>query len=347
AQVRAVAEAQAEGALEALSAAVPRAVVITTGAGRLTSRAADFAVAACAGRLDVPIVVAPILPGWVGPLDVVVVTGTDAGDPLLADALSRAGRRHAEIVVAAPLEGPLRDAARIGERGAIPVLDLSPRLPVDPRFRFTGLVAALVAVFTGLHAVRLTPAPLPLAELADLLDAEAGADHPSQESFYNQAKLLALRASGHRPVFVGQTPAAAAVAAQVAAAFFDIAGWSAVSADIDRALSVQSARSVTGDATSALFYDPEFDGPPAAEPRRTFVLSTAARGWFAAQQISGHDADLITEQVGTDEAAAQRADGALDVRTDTPADIAAYLVIVVRAELAAAYAALGRERVGI
>lgn len=346
AQVRAVAEAHAEGVLEALATAVPRALIIVTGSGSLAARAADFVVAICAGRFDVPIVVAPMLPGWVGPLDVVAVAGSDPGDPLLADALSRAGRRRAEIVVAAPLEGPLREAAGIGVRGGVPVLDLSPRLPVDPRFRFTGLVAALMAVVTGLRAVRLTPAPLPLAELADLLDAEAAADHPTQESFHNQAKLLALRVRAHRPVFAGQTPAANAAAAQVAAAFFTVAGVPAVHADLEPALIGRSGPGADGDATDALFYDPEFDGPPATDPLRVFVLSTAAHGWFAAQQIGVRDADLITEQVDADRPAAPQGEGALDVRTDTPADLAAYLVIVIRAELAAAYCALGSERVG-
>lgn len=346
AQVRAVAAAQSEGVLDALAAARPRAVVVATGAGLAPARAAAFAVALCAGRLDVPVVVAPMLPGWVGPLDVVVVIGTDPGDPLLADALARAARRRAEIVVAAPLEGPLRDAAGIGERGGVPVLDLSPRLPVDPRFRFTGLVAALVAVFAGLAAVRLTPAPPSLGEVADVLDAEAAADHPTQESFHNQAKLLAMRVSGHRPVFAAETPAASAVAAHVAGVFFDVAGVPAAVTDTDRALNVRAAVSAVGDGVDALFYDPDFDGPPAADPVRVFLLSTAGRSWFVAQRIGRRDADLITEQADAVESAPPRAEGALEVHSDTPADLAAYLLIVVRAELAAVYCALGRERVG-
>ncbi|GAA3957544.1 hypothetical protein [Gordonia caeni] len=344
AQVRAVAEAQAEGVLAPLAALSPRAVVVVTGAALLPARAAALVVAAFAGRIDVPITVGPVLPGWIGPLDLVVVAGEDAGDALLTDALSRAARRRAEIVVVAPLEGPLREAAGVGLRGAVPLIDLSPRLPVDPRFRFTGHVAALVAVLAGLTAVRLAPKAPPLAEIADRLDAEAAADHPGQESFHNRAKLLALRATGHRLSWAGDTPAAVAVAAQAAAAFFEIAGTPAAVADEARALAALTAGAGAADPAASLFYDPEFDGPPAADPLRLFVVTTAARSWFAEQRIGGRDVDVVTERAGDDDDPAPvRPAGALEALTDTPADLAAYLIVVVRSQLAAAYLALAGD----
>lgn len=342
AQVRAMAEAQSEGVLEPLAALRPRAVVVVTGAALLPARAAALVVAAFAGRIDVPIIVGPALPGWIGPLDVAVVSGEDAGDALLTDALTRAARRRAETVVLTPLEGPLREAAGVGLRGAVPLIDLSPRLPVDPRFRFTGLVAALTAVLTGLTAVRLTPAPAPLAEIADLLDAEAAADHPGQESFHNGAKLLALRVAAHRPAFSGDTPAATAVAAQAAASFFEIAGVPAAVVDEPRGLAAVSA-GAGADPAASLFYDPDIDGPPAADPLRLFVVSTAARAWFAEQRVGDREVDVVTERVDAAGPEALRPAGGIEALTDTPADLTAYLIVVVRAQLAAAYLALAGD----
>lgn len=350
AQVRAVAEAQAEGVLEPLGTLRPRAVVIVTGGDLLTAGAADLVVAVCAGRIDVPVVFAPSLPGWIGPLDVVVVAGVDAGEPLLADALSRAARRRAEVVVLAPLEGPLREAAGTGLRGAVPLIDLSPRLTVDPRFQYTGLVAGLVATLGALSAVRMTPAPPSLAEVADRLDAEAAADHPGQESFHNQAKLLALRAAGRRCVWAGDSAAAGAVARRGASAFFEIAGLPAAHAGEARALASLGAAAPR--ATDSIFYDPDFDGPAPADPLRLFVVSTAARSLLTRQRIGTREADLVTEETGDDAFGADRGQvaspaagspGVLESLVDTPADLTGYLVIVVRAQLAAAYLALAGD----
>ncbi len=335
AQVRAVAEAWDEGVLDALATARPRAVVIVTGAGRLAARAAALVVAALADRFDAPLVTAPALPRWIGPLDVVVVAGDDAGDRLLADALARAARRRAELVVLAPLDGPLAEAAGIGRPGAAALIDLSPRLPVDPRFRFTGLVAGLLAVIAGLSAVRCTPPPPELRELADRLDTEAVTDHPGQESFHNQAKQLALRAAGQRCVWSGDTPAALAAGAQAAAAFFEIAGRPAAVADQARALAASAGTRV--DADAALFYDPDFDDAPPVERPRLFLISTAARAQNATLRLGERDAQVITEESGEPEPSpvASGPDA-----SDTPADLAAYLVIVARAQFAAAYLTL-------
>lgn len=344
AQVRARAEAQAEGVLAPLASARPRAVVIVTGAALPAARAAALVIATFGSRIDVPLVAGPVLPGWIGPLDVVVVAGDDAGDPLLSDALARAARRRAEIVVLAPLEGPLAEAAGVGRRGAVPVIDLSPRLRVDPRFGFPGQVAGLTAVLTALTAVRVSPQPEPLAAIADRLDTEAGADHPDQESFHNQAKLLAMRVAGRRTAWAGDTPAAAAAAAQAAAAFFEIAGLPAAVADESRGLAALAAGGAPNGVDS-LFYDPEFDGPPAADPLRLFVVAVAARAVSAHQRIGGREADVVTEQVDEAEPALGAQAAAHEATADTPTDLGAYLVIVVRAQLAAAYLALtGQER---
>ena len=85
---------------------------------------------------------------WATEEDTLSGLATQAGDMALADAVARSVRRRAEVVVDAPMEGPIRDAA------AGSALDLAPRVPVRPEVRFIGHV---VAVKSG-HA--LTPAEI-------------------------------------------------------------------------------------------------------------------------------------------------------------------------------------------
>lgn len=338
AQVRAVAEAQREGVLEPLKQLRPRSVVIVCSPTGTAAPAAALVTAAVGARVDVPIVCASVLPGWIGPLDVVVIAGDDAGDMMLADAAARSLRRRAEVVVVAPIEGPLREA--LGGNG----IDLSPRVGVDPRFRFPGFVAALLAVVVSLSQVRFTGRAPGLADLADAIDAEAGANHPRQESFHNLAKGIAGRLDGRSILWVGDTAATAVVAAQASRALVSLAGVISATAEIGDVIRVHrewSAR--TGSApTDSIFYDPEFDGPAAEAPPRVMVVTTPARDWYLRRRLDGiGDLDVLTGESGTaappgpsrmpDEAAA-----------DAPADIETLLVLLLRIEMAAVYLRLIR-----
>lgn len=342
AQIRATAEAVREGALAPLVELRPRSVVVVHGAGEVSHRAAGLIVAAVASRIDVPVVTAPVLPGWVGPLDVVVVAGEDAGDMALADAAARAGRRRAEVVVAAPIAGPLRDA--LGGNG----IDLSPRFDLEPRFRFFGFVAALLAVFGALTQVRMT-GPVPaLDDLADALDAEASASHPSRETFRNRAKSLAVRLQDRPAVWTSDSPAGTVVAAHAVAGLVGIAGVvGAVAelAEVARASRLFAARSGGAPATDSIFYDPDFDEPPADQAPRILVVSTARREWYTRQRVMGlGDVDLVVGVDAADQPAAAEAPRS-DLRplpgedpvADGPGDVLDFLIVALRVEMAAVY----------
>ncbi|MEO9327326.1 hypothetical protein [Gordonia aurantiaca] len=343
AQVRATAEAAREGVLAPLADLRPRSVVVVHGSSEVAHRAAGLSVAAVASRVDVPLVTSPVLPGWVGPLDVVVVVGEDAGDMALADAAARAGRRRAEVIVAAPIAGPLRDA--LGGNG----IDLSPRFDIEPRFRFAGFVAALLAVFGGLTQVRVTgPVPV-LDDVADALDAEASASHPGRETFHNRAKSLAVRLQDRPAVWTSDSPAGTVIAAHAVASLVGLAGIvGAVAelAEVARMSRLLAARSPGASATDSIFYDPDFDEPPAEVAPRILVVSTARREWYTRQRVTGlGDVDLV---VGVD-----AADGVPDGRSqprrelhplpgedpvaDGPGDVLDFLLVALRIEMAAVY----------
>jgi hypothetical protein len=152
AQVRATAAAVEEGALESLvSGQRPRTVIWLAGRGPAESAGAMLA-ASLGGVAAEPIVTAAQVPPWIGPLDVLIVAGDDPGDPLLVSAAATAVRRGARVVIAAPYEGPLRDATA----GRVAVL--ASRLWVPEEFglcRYLAVgLAALGVVDPGSEATR-------------------------------------------------------------------------------------------------------------------------------------------------------------------------------------------------
>ncbi|MFT3900582.1 MAG: hypothetical protein QM728_10135 [Gordonia sp. (in: high G+C Gram-positive bacteria)] len=329
AQVRAVAEAVREGVIEPLATLRPRSVVIVTGASVAAAQSARFVIAHTAARLDVPLVSAPALPGWIGPLDVVVLVGDDAGDLALADAASRAARRHAEFVVVAPMEGPL--ASAVGGRG----MDLSPRIVVPEQFRFVGHVAALIAVCQGLKEVRYVGGDLDLDQLAEALDAEAARNHPAQDAYGAPAKTLADRFRAAPPVLSGDSPASDALAARSASTLFAVGGVSATAVDLTAAMTRLLRGGTAG--VDSIFHDPELDGPVPTRPR-LFVLSTPAGQWQARRRVAAlPDAEVLVGAEPDDSAApAEPTPGG----AEDAGGLVEHLVLAARLEMAAVYAEL-------
>jgi hypothetical protein len=336
AQVRAVAEAVREGALRRLEGLHPRSLVVVAGAGR-ARRAGQLLAAAFAVRSSLPLVCAPSLPGWVGALDVVLVLGDDAGDPRLADAVDRAVRRGAEVVVAAPEEGPLR-AAGAGRSVGVP-----PRVPVLPVNTLLHHFAVGLAV---LHAVDpLHTAEVALDRLAEVLDAEAVVGHPRNEVFHNPAKSLAARLAGHEAVFAGDGPAAAELARHAGEVFVRASGRIVAGVDLEDAVAGAGefvAATAVAPGYDPLFHDPEIDGPPPRDPVRVFVLSVDPDRRRAQVRVDAlPDADLLA--VGEAEALVAATEPGF-VASPPPAIPAGELeqlaVLALRVEMAAAYVKL-------
>lgn len=287
AQVRATAAALDEGELDALrSDDAPRTLIWV--AGRGNAETAGSMLAALAGTVAAPIVVTSEAPPWIGALDVLVVAGDDPGDPALVSAAATAVRRGARVVVAAPFEGPLRDAT------AGRSVSLAPRLQVADDFSLHRYLAAGLAT---LHVV--DPAfRVDLAALADELDAEAFRNSAARELFTNPAKTLAERMSGRDVVLAGDNAATLALARHGAAIMLRVAhdATAAVGlADALVALRGGMAAQPGGDESS-IFHDEQIDGPL---PRRmrTFVLSTDAERPVVVARVSGlDDVDVINAE---------------------------------------------------
>lgn len=306
AQVRAVASAVEDGVLRGLDGIRPRAVVLVAGRGS-AGRAAAIVVGALAGAVDVPLVRADRTPSWTGSLDLVVVAGDDAGDPVLAQAIADAVRRGAETVVTLPDEGP------VGAAGAGYALRLPPRVSVLDANRMTHHLAAMLAVLAAIGGKvgQIQGSARELSQLADVLDGEALRGGPSRPVFSNAAKTLAARiqAPGSAgTVLAGDRPGTSALAEHAAAALLSTGGISAAAVELIDALA--APRQVGAGATDSIFYDPQFDEPSAALPLRVFVLSSAADSRETGMRMAGlPDAELV---LAGDEPAAGIEDGGLD-----------------------------------
>jgi hypothetical protein len=291
AQVRATAAAVDEGELALLAADYrPRTVIWVGGRGAAESAGAMLA-ATLGGVAGEPIVVASESPPWIGPLDVLVVAGDDAGDPALVSAAATAVRRGARVVIAAPYEGPLRDAT--AGRTAV----LEPRLWAPDEFGLSRYLAAGLATLQAVDPALQTD----LGALADELDAEALRNSAGREVITNPAKALAERMSGRQVVLAGDNAATLGLARHAAGVLLRLAGQAVAAAGLSDALVAlrSGIAHQFGDPVDALFHDEELDGPRARGPRVLALALDDERPALAARVSGLDDVDLVgVEDIG-------------------------------------------------
>lgn len=192
----------------------PRALVVVGG-----TAAVDTALlTALIGEQSLaPVVAATTLPGWVGPLDIVVVLAGDVDDRPAAEAAAQAIRRGARVVVRSSADGPV--AAAAGSALLEPPVSVPEALAGTARLT----VLAAVAAAAGLY-----PRP-DFAAAADQLDAMAMACHPSTEFFVNPALTLAEHLAAGTPLMIGTDPVADALSAHACRSIAGLAGCAGAS----------------------------------------------------------------------------------------------------------------------
>lgn len=278
AQVRATAAALDEGDLDAVrSDSPPRTLVWVANAGNAETAGAMLA-AQLGGTIGAPLVLASEAPPWIGALDVVVIAGDDPGDPALTSAAATAVRRGSRVIVAAPYEGPLRDATA-GRAVALP-----PRLPVPDDVNF----ARYLAVGLAALQVVIPGYSLDLGALADALDAEAFRNSAGREVFTNPAKGLTQRMRDREVVIAGDSAATLVLARHAVAVMLRVGHQSVAAVELNDALgAIGSGWGRTGGAAS-IFHDEEIDGPL---PNRTctLVLTTDTERPAMSARLRGFD----------------------------------------------------------
>ena len=327
AQVRAAAAALDEGALDPVRG-VDRPRTVIWVAGRGTAETAGTMLAATSGGAPVPVVIAAEAPPWIGALDMLVVAGDDPGDPALVGAAASAVRRGARVVVAAPYDGPLRDATAV--RAAV----MEPRLPVADGFGLCRYLAVGLAVLQSVDP----KLRVDLAALADELDAEALRNSASREVFTNPAKALVERMSRRRLVLAGDCAATLTLARHGCTVLLRTAHEVAAATGLTDALLALDAGAGAGfaDPTEALFHDEEIDGP-IAERLRVLALTLDAERTVVASRIAQFDdVDIVGAEDVPDLPDGRRAlPGAQRVEQQLA-------ILAVRLEMAAVYLRLVR-----
>lgn len=254
----------------------PRSVVVASlGGSRIVGEVLSMLAGAgsampVTARRDLP------LPGWVGPLDMVMavsLSGRASGPLALA---AEAGRRGTRLLTVGAPDSPLEDVCARARGIHVPITvsrhrDAPAPGPVSSRAALWSLLVPVLQAAAAIGAVEVSEDVL--AATADVLDQEADAARPSSMSFINPAKALALQLAGHVPVVLADGPVT------------DIAGRRAVAMLARTARTPAMHGSLPDDASEVVatfdgpftpgagdvFADPFLD-PPAGPTQRLLLL---------------------------------------------------------------------------
>ncbi|USQ75291.1 SIS domain-containing protein [Ornithinimicrobium cryptoxanthini] len=150
------------------------------------------------------------LPGWVGPLDLVVAVSLSGRAPGPLAIAAEAARRGASLLTVGADDSPLAEVCRRARGVHIGV----GRSRTSSR---TSLWSLLVPVLLGADQIGIIDTPAEaMAEVAQRLDEAAEAYRPTSESFVNPAKVLALQLAETMPMVLGDSPLAGVAAARAA-----------------------------------------------------------------------------------------------------------------------------------
>lgn len=186
------------------------------------------------------------LPGWVGPLDLVLVLAPETASADLVATAREAVRRGAQVIVACGEASPLIEHA-----GSSATTFLATRTGDN-------LAAAVIAA-SALHRLGLGPSVDP-ERIADTLDDVARRCSPYVDLALNPAKDLALATAEAQVLLWGGSTLAARASRRIAEAFRLNSGRAALAADAQALLPVLDAA-----PTPDPFADP-FEVAPEARP---------------------------------------------------------------------------------
>ncbi len=215
------------------------------------------------------------LPGWVGPLDLVIavsLSGTAQGPIAIA---REAARRGTALLTVGADESPLADVAYRSRGVHVPV----GRGRTSTRTSLWSLLTPVLLAADVLGLAEIPDSVFPL--IAQRLDEQAETCRPSSESFVNPAKLMAAQLAETVPVVLGDNPltgvAARRAASMLARTARMPATWgelpdaaSQVVACFDGPFTAGGGQGLAGRTGMDIFADPFLDGP--AQPNLGLLM---------------------------------------------------------------------------
>jgi glucose/mannose-6-phosphate isomerase len=318
----------------------PRSVVVASLGG--SALVADVLALLAGPGSPVPVTVrrgAP-LPGWVGPLDMVVavsLSGRAAGPLALA---AEAGRRGARLLTVGAAGSPLADVCARARGVHVPVDAAPTARPASSR---TGLWTLLVPVLRAADALGVVDVPDDvLGGVADRLDAEAEACRPSSESFVNPAKVLAVQLGGTVPLVLGDCAMTGVAARRASAMLARTARTPSLHGSLPDDAS-EVVATFDGPFTSGpqdLFADPFEDGPTGPRLRLLMLREPT----IAPEDLATADPDDVQRAELADRVRGLAEDvGAMvtEVVAEPGHELERLAGLVARTDFAATYLALG------
>jgi hypothetical protein len=255
----------------------------------------------------------PGLPGWAGPLDLVVVVSVDGHDYDEVSAIGEARRRGCALVVAAPENSPVHEAA-LGRNTIF--------LPAGS----TDSTALAVPVLKAMHLLGLGP-DVDAESVAATLDSVAENCSARVPADQNPAKELALALADDVPVVWGGSVLAARAARRVAEALRSASGRPAIAGDDNQIVPLLEAA-----PERDVFADPFEDGSMSVRPAVILLDDGADSARIRDARARLRDA---SEKAGV---------RFKEVHADDGPDIARFAALLATGRFAAAYLSLGLGR---
>ncbi|GAA2135124.1 hypothetical protein GCM10009844_00070 [Nocardioides koreensis] len=252
----------------------------------------------------------PMLPGWAGSLDLVVVLAPDGADTGTASAVAEAVRRGCQVVVACP------PGSLVADHAAGRWVTLLPTVTRDQ-------LATAVVMLEYLDRVGLGPRA-DAEVVAEALDAVAIACSPHRDLAVNPAKMLAIALADSTPLVWGGSVLAARAARRVAESIRRASGRTALAGDAEHLLPVLEATRARD-----VFDDPFAEGVSDLRPM-LLVLDDGTEDPVLRDQRSRLDAAAAACGVRVE-----------TVTTDAATEVARYASLLLSGTYAAEYLRLG------
>ncbi len=309
----------------------PRAVLVASVGGAaavgdvVELLAGPSSPVAVATRPNVP------LPGWVGPLDLVVAVTASGRAPGPVALAAEAGRRGAALLTVGEAGSPLHDVCARAHG-----VHVDPGVPAQRR---SSLWSLMIPALLGLARARvIDPVDDVLDDVADALDAAAGSFRPASEAFVNPAKDLALFLADTVPVVLGDGPltgvAAGRAAATLARTAHIPATWGVLPDAASQVVACFDGPYAGGPGSQDLFADPFIDGPP---ERRLALLMFRD---VLPDPVEPGDADRHNLAQAVLESAGESGVAVRSVETEDRAPLARLAGVLALADYTATYLAL-------
>lgn len=207
------------------------------GAGCPVTRLSPTGVAPAAGALRWE------LPGWAGPVDLLLVATPDGSEPGLELLIEQAYRRGCSVAAVAPAQSPLSEAVD-GAHGLFVALATTPYEQDEPvAASAPGVLWALLTPLLALldRTGLLTAPPEAIQKVADRLDGVAERCGPAIATYSNPAKTLAAELADSLPVIWTEGSSAGPAGRRFAATLAELAGRPALTAELPEALAAHTA----------------------------------------------------------------------------------------------------------